>query len=95
MSAEELLAAAIRAGGTVRLREDGKAVAVNCPADLIPQLRAHREEIISLLRSRASVFPHCPRCGSYYLYRRNNAGPYECESCGLLGIDEARARRVH
>ncbi len=45
--------------------------------------------------SGASSFPHCPRCGSFHLYRRNNQGNYECESCGLLEIDEARARRVH
>jgi Zn ribbon nucleic-acid-binding protein len=42
----------------------------------------------------AYVFPHCPRCASYALYRRNNAGVYECQTCGLQDIDEVTARRV-
>lgn len=40
------------------------------------------------------IFPHCPRCSSYALYRRNNQGDYECESCGLQGISGQVARRV-
>jgi len=40
------------------------------------------------------IFPHCPRCASYALYRRNNEGDYECETCGLEGIAEAVARRT-
>jgi hypothetical protein len=39
-------------------------------------------------------FPHCPRCTSYFLYRKNNQGDYQCETCGLEGITEAQARRV-
>jgi hypothetical protein len=39
------------------------------------------------------TFPHCPRCASYALYRRNNVGNYECESCGLEEITEVLARR--
>jgi hypothetical protein len=39
-------------------------------------------------------FPHCPRCASYYLYRRNNQGKYQCQSCGLTEITEEIARRV-
>jgi len=39
-------------------------------------------------------FPHCPRCGSYALYRQNNTGSYECLSCGAADIDEAIARWV-
>jgi hypothetical protein len=34
------------------------------------------------------VFPHCPRCASYALYRPNNVGSYECQTCGLLDISE-------
>jgi len=39
-------------------------------------------------------FPHCPKCASYALYRKNNAGNYECQTCGESGITEAVARRV-
>lgn len=40
-----------------------------------------------------SSFPRCPnmQCHSYFLYRRNNIGDFTCESCGLMGITEARA----
>lgn len=43
---------------------------------------------------RVTVFPHCPRCASYALYRKNNLGDYECLTCGLLDIEESTARRV-
>ena len=43
---------------------------------------------------RATVFPHCPRCASYALYRENNLGNFECQTCGLQGIEESLARRV-
>jgi hypothetical protein len=39
-------------------------------------------------------FPHCPRCLSYYLYRQNDQGNYQCESCGLQDISETAARRI-
>jgi len=42
----------------------------------------------------ASIFPHCPRCASYALYRKNNIGDYECQTCGMQGIEESTARRV-
>jgi hypothetical protein len=38
-------------------------------------------------------FPHCPRCASYALYRKNNTGPYECMTCRLREISDAVARR--
>jgi hypothetical protein len=38
--------------------------------------------------------PHCPKCASYALYRKNNQGDYTCETCGLTGITEEIARRV-
>ena len=44
--------------------------------------------------TKLRVFPHCPRCSSFYLYRRNNIGLYECLSCGLKEIEECTARRV-
>jgi hypothetical protein len=44
--------------------------------------------------SKPRVFPHCPRCASYDLYRRNNIGDYECQTCGLREIEEFVARRT-
>jgi hypothetical protein len=44
--------------------------------------------------SRGRMFPHCPHCASYALYRQNNIGPYECQTCGLGKIEESLARRV-
>jgi hypothetical protein len=41
------------------------------------------------------AFPHCPRCGSYYLYRKNNVGNYECQTCEMVGITEDVARRSY
>jgi hypothetical protein len=46
------------------------------------------------LRGEAKIFPHCPRGASYALYRKNNQGSYECQSCGLTEITEEIARRV-
>ena len=43
---------------------------------------------------RVSVFPHCPRCASYTLYRKDNIGAYECLTCGLTEIEESTARRL-
>jgi hypothetical protein len=40
------------------------------------------------------VFPHCPRCGSYYLYRKNGQGNYECQTCELNDITEEVARKA-
>ena len=41
-----------------------------------------------------TVFPHCPRCASYALYRKGNIGDYECQTCGLQSIEESSARRL-
>ena len=43
---------------------------------------------------RETVFPHCPRCASYALYRKGNIGDYECQTCGLQSIEESSARRL-
>lgn len=43
---------------------------------------------------RETVFPHCPRCTSYSLCRKNNVGTYECMTCGQTGIEESTARRL-
>jgi len=52
------------------------------------------EELRLAQRPGGRVFPHCPRCASYALYRRNNIGNYECMTCGLQDIEESTARRV-
>uniref|UniRef100_E6QIE1 Uncharacterized protein n=1 Tax=mine drainage metagenome TaxID=410659 RepID=E6QIE1_9ZZZZ len=41
-----------------------------------------------------SIFPHCPYCASYALYRENNIGDYECLTCRRTGIEESTARQV-
>jgi hypothetical protein len=41
------------------------------------------------------VFPHCPRCAGYDLYRPNNIGDYQCLTCNLRNITEEAARRTH
>ena len=38
---------------------------------------------------RVTVFPHCPRCAGYALYREHNQGDYECLTCGLMKIEES------
>jgi|SRR6516164_1593485 hypothetical protein len=42
---------------------------------------------------RQIVFPHCPRCSSYALYRRDNQGDFECLTCGQEEITDAIARQ--
>lgn len=44
---------------------------------------------------RCSSFPYCPKCFSFALYRPNNVGNFECQTCGLEGISEDVARRTH
>jgi predicted RNA-binding Zn-ribbon protein involved in translation (DUF1610 family) len=44
--------------------------------------------------SGVQIFPHCPRCASYDLYRKDNTRNYECQSCGLTEISDEIARRV-
>ena len=75
---------------------------------LLNELRRHKPEIVALLQrhtvsdpagwfvngKRVTVFPHCPRCASYALYRKDNLGDYECLTCGMQGIEESTARRV-
>ncbi|MFP5233918.1 MAG: hypothetical protein ACLGQX_15035 [Acidobacteriota bacterium] len=43
---------------------------------------------------RVTVFRRCPCCASYALYRNNNVGDYECQTCGMQCIDEDTARLV-
>jgi predicted RNA-binding Zn-ribbon protein involved in translation (DUF1610 family) len=43
---------------------------------------------------RRSAFPRCPTCASFFLYKCENAGTYECQTCGLENIEAATARRM-
>jgi predicted RNA-binding Zn-ribbon protein involved in translation (DUF1610 family) len=77
---------------------------------VMEELRQHKAELLAELArrpaniphpagwlvngQRVTVFPHCPRCASYALYRKNNIGAYECLTCGLSGIEESIARRL-
>lgn len=96
--AEELAITIERGGGTMTLA--GENVELFLPGDLaqlLPELKEHKPELVALLQrrgGRVAVFPHCPRCASYYLLRENNTGDFECQTCGLSGIDEVTARRL-
>jgi hypothetical protein len=45
--------------------------------------------------TKLRAFPHCPRCSSFYLYRKNNVGNYECQTCEMRDITADVARRPH
>ncbi|MGA2755490.1 MAG: hypothetical protein ABSE53_17180 [Terracidiphilus sp.] len=98
MTAGELLEVVKAAGGVLEL--NGEKLRCRLPEDaahLAGELRAHKPELVEMLRQeggRIAAFPHCPKCASYALYRENNLGDYECQSCGLQNIEESAARRV-
>jgi len=100
LGAEALLVAARRRGVSFSLREDGRIKVSNVPSDLVAELQAHWDFLEALLRDSANPFslmyrfPSCPRCGSFSLYRKDNADDYQCMSCDLTGIGEAAARMV-
>ena len=79
---------------------DGGQIKFQLPEDAVHMLnllREHKSEVTEILRARGgrvATFPHCPRCASYALYRRNKTGAYECETCGLQDIYEVTARRI-
>jgi hypothetical protein len=92
------LVAQVRGSGGI-LTLDGDTVRYRLPQDavhLVGELKAHKAELVELLRreSTKTTFPHCPQCASYDLYRENNIGAYECQSCGLQNIEEQSARRL-
>ena len=97
--AEQLALEVERSGGMLQLKANG-GIGFMLPPDaghLLPLLRAHKEELLPLLRRNAGyirAFPCCPQCGSHYLYRRNGVGLYECQSCGLPAIEESAARKA-
>jgi Zn ribbon nucleic-acid-binding protein len=98
MNAAALIESVRASGGTLALVGDS----VRCwlpedAAHLAGELRQCKAELMELLRrvgGRVAEFPHCPRCASYALYRENNLGNYECQSCGLQDIEEEIARRL-
>jgi hypothetical protein len=98
VTTDELVEAVKRAGGVLELRgESVRCTLPRCVVHLADRLRECKPELIATLQGRGgrvATFPHCPRCASYDLYRKNNVGKYECETCGLEQIEEHEARRV-
>lgn len=98
MNLQSVVDQIVRAGGVLRI--EGDRIRYLLPDDvahLAGELREHKPELMELLRKaggRFAVFPHCPRCASYWLYRKDNIGLYECMTCKLQGIEESAARRL-
>jgi hypothetical protein len=98
MSLESVVDQIRRAGGVLKLEGDHiRYLLPNDVAHLAGELKEYKPELLELLRregGRIATFPHCPKCASYALYRENSIGAYECQSCGLQGIEEQIARRL-
>jgi hypothetical protein len=98
LSAAEELSQLIAAGGGTMSLAAGDNINLSLPGDLsnlLPRLKEHKPELVALLRRRGcwiAHFPCCPKCGAYCLYRKGNVGRYECQRCGLQGIEERAAR---
>lgn len=100
MSTDEMVEAVRQSGGVLRL--EGDNVRCSLPTATVHfacELRERKPELVTMLKVRGgwvANLPRCPDsdCGSYYLYRENNVGTFECQTCGLESIDEATARRV-
>lgn len=98
MTAEQVADEVEKNGGVLKL--EGDSIRCSLPKDalhLADALKAHKQELVRILRQRGgriAAFPHCPRCASYALYRKDNIGDYECQTCGLMAISEEQARRV-
>jgi Zn ribbon nucleic-acid-binding protein len=98
VSTEEMVETVRRLGGVLKL--EGDSVRCSLPpaaAHLVGELRNRKLDLIALLKARGgrvATLPHCPRCASYAVYRKDNIGAYECMTCGLREIEEAAARRV-
>lgn len=63
----------------------------------VPSLSSTVEQKLHVARDASSPayrFPSCPECHSFALYRRNNVGDYDCETCKAKGISELRARGI-
>jgi hypothetical protein len=96
MSTDQVVGMVLQFGGVLRL--EGDNVRCSLPvaaAHLACELRERKPELITLLRrvgGRIACFPACTRCTAYCLFREGNAGPFECQRCGLAGIEEHAAR---
>jgi transposase-like protein len=86
MSTVEVIETVRRLGGVLKLEGDNvKCWLPKAAAHLAGELKERKPEVVALLKTRGlrvAAFRHCPRCASYYLYRENNVGNYECVSCG-------------
>src|SRR5271168_4203853 len=100
MTALELIDS-LKSMGAVLALESGEKIRFRVPesaAPLISLLARHKAEVIAILKThggRIATFPYCPRCASNALYRKNNIGKFECQTCGLSDIDELAARRTN
>jgi hypothetical protein len=66
------------------------------PTAPTPEKSRHAPKPESFLHEHLrSVFPHCPRCFSFALYRGSTDGNYECQTCLMQDIDPAVARRLN
>lgn len=98
MSVQSLVDEILRHGGTLAL--SGDTVMYRLPKDaahLAGELKQRKPELVELLRregGRIATFPHCPKCASYALNRKDNIGDFECLTCGLQNIEEEIARRL-
>jgi hypothetical protein len=98
VNVDELTETVRRMGGVLEL--DGENVRYRLPKSalhLTSELKERKVEILAFLRGRGgrfAAFPHCPRCASYALFRRDGGSVFECLTCGLLEIEESVARRV-
>jgi len=100
MTALELIESLKRLGAVLTL-EAGEKIKFQVPesaAPLMGLLAQHKAAVVGILKTnggRIANSPHCPRCASYALYRKNNIGAFECLTCGVLDIEEVRARRTN
>jgi hypothetical protein len=85
---------------SAKTQRDGDAAAqsfswydINDGNDMTDYLKIAQRALAEYRAERPSPFPHCPRCASYALYRKNNTGLYECMTCGEQGISDDAARR--
>ena len=96
MTPDDLVEAVAAAGGILSLEGDSLRFCLpKQAAHLVPLLRERKPDVLAVVRERGgrvAAFPHCPRCASYALYRKDDIGAYECLTCGLKQIEEATAR---
>lgn len=95
---DELIDFVVASGGILRIDGDNLVCVLPKNAEhVVGALKENKPRLIAALRecgSIAATFPRCPWCLGRYLYRENNKGTYECQTCGQAGIEESIARRV-